>query len=94
MYAILLNCLPEVRITQPFRRNKERLELTMCQPFNDIGILRIAAVQTVRSDFVVLAALHQIAHERNRRENTNQQTIRMKSNHREKADRLALRSSC
>ena len=94
MYAILLNCFPETRITQPFRRNKERLELTMCQPFNDIGILRIAAVQTARSDFVVLAALHQIAHECNGRENTNQQTIRVQGNHREKADRLALGGSC
>ena len=72
MYAILLNCFPETRITQSFRRNKERLKFTMCQPFDDIGILRIAAVQTARSDFTVLATLHQITHECNRRENTNQ----------------------
>ena len=66
----------------------------MCQSLDDIGILRIAAVQTARSDFTVLATLHQITHERNGRENTNQQTIRVQGNHREKADRLALRSSC
>ena len=66
----------------------------MCQPFNSGGILLVSAVQAARSDFTVLAALHQITHECNRRENTNQQTIRVQGNHRKKADRLTLGGSC
>ena len=58
VYFIFLNCLPKTRIIQTFRCNKERLEFTMLQSFNNIGILRIAAVQAARSDFAVLAALH------------------------------------
>ena len=58
VYPVLLNCLPQMRIIQPFWCNKESLEFTMLQSFNNIGILRIAAVQAARSDFAVLAALH------------------------------------
>ena len=58
VHLVLLNCLPQMRIIQPFRCNKERLEFTMLQSFNNIGILRIAAVQAARSDFAVLATLH------------------------------------
>lgn len=66
----------------------------MCQLFDNGGILPVFAVQAARSDFIVLATLHQITHECNGRENTNQQTIRVQGNHREKADRLALGGSC
>ncbi|GFO88776.1 hypothetical protein BUFA31_19400 [Butyricicoccus faecihominis] len=53
----------------------------MCQLFDCIGILPVFAIQAARSDFIVLATLHQIAHECNRRENTNQQTIWVQGNH-------------
>ena len=58
VYPVLLNCLPQMRIIQPFWCNKERLKLAVLQSFNNIGILRIAAVQAARSDLAVLAALH------------------------------------
>ena len=58
VHLVLQNCLPQMRIIQPFRCNKKRLEFTMLQSFDNIGILSIVAVQAARSDFAVLAALH------------------------------------
>ena len=86
VHFIFLNCLPETRITQSFRRDKECLKFTMCQPFDNGGILPVSAVQAARSDFTVPATLHQITHECDCRKNTNQQIVWVHDNHRKKAN--------
>ena len=86
VHLVLLNCLPQMRIIQSFRCNKERLKFTMCQPFDNGGILPVSAVQAARSDFTVLATLHQITHECDCRKNTNQQIVWVHDNHRKKAN--------